>query len=165
MSIAARSPATVAVALLLVAATAQLAAWRVQGDAADALIEARRISTSGGGGSAAEGPSLEDHQAILDVLDESIEVRQQIDDTLTGLEEVVGSLRAAQDDSKAISAQAGAETRAIATILGGAADATDTSLSRLAELRELLGRSSALARAIAAELEELDDNIGPGSLG
>lgn len=159
-----RSPLTLCIAFLVIAAVAQLAAWRVQGDAADALIEARRLSTADTEESHVEGPSLEDHQAILDVLDASIDVRQQIDETLTGLEGVVADLRAAQNDSRSISVQAGRETRTIAGVLGGATEATDTSLARLDDLRLHLQRSSELARLIALELEQLDENIGPGSL-
>ena len=157
------APWTLCVALLVLAAVAQLAAWRVQGDAADALVEAERVSTAETGDSGVSPPQLEEHKAILDVLNASIDVRQQIDDTLTSLETVVIELQAAQGRSRSISNQAARETQRIAMILGGATEATDASLARLSDLRAHLQRSSELARAIAVELERLDDNIGPGA--
>jgi hypothetical protein len=151
----------VAVGLLCAAAVLSIVAWQVQSSALDDIKRARRVQGSEVPESDAPPPDLEQYAQILDTLDESIEIRKQIDGRLAKLEALVRSFDARRKDSEEIAVAGRGELLAIGRILGGAAGAADRSVTRLRDLGGQIGTSARLTRLIAEELEELDRSFGP----
>ena len=156
--------AKVSVVLVAIAAGGALAGWQLQGQAADALNEAkvfqaREVASQG------EPPSAEENEKIIEVLSEAIDVRRSIEEILVQIEDDVLVLRQQQEQAGRITEQADTQLAAIGSSLAGAVDASGSSQRRLGRLEAALGRSATLARLIAQELEELDRKMGPSAGG
>lgn len=155
------TPSILALALLAFAVFQSFVAWNIQTRAADDLAEARRLSETEVESSDSEPESLGDYRAILASLEESIEIRRDIDDLLTDVEAIVGELGAQQAAARTTAVDARDELDTIAGTLGGAVRAARRSFAELTDLGDTLARSARLAARIAEELEELDRSMGP----
>ena len=151
-----------AVLLLLVAASvAGGVAWQLQASASADLKRAQAVQQDDVEGEPAPPPRVSDYRAILATLDRSLRIRQRIDSDLGRIEKAVAGLQSQQDKAAAISAAGGAEIGKIAGTLGSAAGAARSVSSALETLEGRIDRSETLTRAIAEELEELDQSFGP----
>lgn len=158
-------PARLSMGLLVLAAAAGSAAWRLQSEAATALeravsVQERRIPQVGGAPT-----SLEEYRDVIRALQESIALRGRIDGLLTRVEGMLGTLGDRQDDAGTVADAARGELEEIARTLGGAEQAAGVSVDRLGELGGRLDETAGLARLIAEELEELDRSLGPSAGG
>lgn len=154
-------PQRLALVLLAAAAVTSFGAWQIQSAAARALERAHDVQQRPVPEDDSPPPRVEDYRAVLDTLNESIEIRRDIDSVLAELESVVSGLREAQTEAERISDQAMRQLDLIAETLGGAATAAERATGRLGTLSDRLGTSARLARLIAEELEELDEKLGP----
>jgi hypothetical protein len=151
----------VAVALLALSVALGLIAWRLQADAARYLDQARAVNQATVPEDDSAPPRIADYRAILATLDRSIQIRTNIDGLLRQIETIVSQLRGRQDGARTVFRLTMSEVEVIGATLGGAADAAEASASKIRRLRTRLATSAALARRIARELEELDENCGP----
>lgn len=154
-------PLSAAVLLLSGACTLGAIAWGVQSSAAHDLQRAHELGQREVPENDAPPPDLEDYRAILDTISESVEIRRGIDDLLTRVEETVALFEDQRAQADEITAAALAELDAIARSLDSSVTAAETSDKKLSTLRNRLERSAELAAAIARELEELDESLGP----
>jgi hypothetical protein len=154
-------PGPVALVLLAVATFAVGSAWQLQATAAHDLARARYLQSVEVPDPGGDPPQPEENRRILDSLQDSIEIRREIEVTLQRVEGAVRSLSTSQAASEQTSERAERELGHIAAALGGAVDASGASLQRLGTLRDRLDASARLARLIAEELEELDHRLGP----
>ena len=154
----------ISLVLVTVAAAGALAGWQLQGQAADALNEAK-VFQSREVASQGEPPSAEENEKIIVVLSEAIDVRRSIEEILVQIEDDVRVLREQQEQAGRITEQADTQLAAIGSSLAGAVNASGSSQRRLGRLESALARSGVLARLIAEELEKLDRKMGPSAGG
>lgn len=153
--------APIVILLLGASAAASVIAWSLQTSAAADLQEAKRVQerdTEAEGGGA---PSPAQNRQIIASLNESIEVRRQIDEQLQRIEASVLALSESQRSADAVTRKALDEIRRIAAELGGAGRSARSAVGRLGDLAAKLRSSSRLAKLIADELAELDRKMGP----
>jgi hypothetical protein len=156
-----KAPQKLAALLLVIAIFFTGIAWQVQAAAARALVQARELQERDTNDQGSPPPSTAENRQVLEVLDDSIQIRKEIDDMLGLVEDGVAGLRESQTESQAIAVSGRRQLRAIAGALGGSIGATRSSVTRLRRLDSSLGTSVTLARLIAEELEELDRKLGP----
>lgn len=149
------------VAALALSAVCSIVAWTNFSAAANGAAEAHRIQAQEAPQGGGEPPDLEEYRAILDTLDESLEIRTQIDDLLGQIESSIARIEGRQDDAISLVSSALEEVEAITLSLGSSAESASISDRALTSLRDKLATSASLARAIAEELEELDRSMGP----
>lgn len=148
--------------LLLAAATiAGASAWAIQASAAADLEEAYGVGQREVPSDDSPPPDLEDYRAILDTISRSVEIRRDVDALLTQVEDTVARFEEQRAQAGEITSGAMEELTAIARGLDSSIEAAMTSDRKLSVLRSRLARSAQLAAAIAAELEELDESLGP----
>lgn len=151
-----------AVLILLVTSVLSGAiAWQLQASAAADLRRAQTVQEDDVGGDSAPPPKVSEYRAILATLDRSLRIRKNIDSDLSRIEKAVAGLQSQQDKAAAISEAGGGEIAKIAGTLGSAAGAARSVSSALDTLEGRLDESETLTRAIAEELEELDQSFGP----
>ena len=155
------APATLAALIFVAAIVFTGIAWQVQAAAARALTRAHELQERDTGDEGSPPPSTAENKEVLAVLDESIRIRQEIDDMLAVVESSVAGLRQSQSRSQAIAVSGRRQLVAIGGALGGSVGATRSSVTRLRQLDSSLDTSVILARLIAEELEELDRKLGP----
>jgi hypothetical protein len=160
----ARLPGWTGLLLVAVGATSGAIAWQVEGAAADDLARAVSVQESEVPESDAAPPEVAQYRAILDVLDESIEIRRDIDESLSEIEGFVSDLDKEQSKATAVADTGRGELARISDLLRSAAGAARATTGELRELDGKLAISVVRSRAIAHELEELDESLGP-SLG
>lgn len=154
-------PRSIAVLLLGAACASGGVAWGVQSSAAHDLRRAHELGQREVPEDDSPPPDLEDYRAILDTISEAVEIRRNIDDLLTNVEETVALFEDQRAQADEITAAALDELDAIARGLHSSVAAAETSDEKLSTLRTRLKRSAELAAAIARELEELDESLGP----
>lgn len=137
------------------------AAWAVQSEAEGLLERAIAVQEEPVPPAEGEPPALEEYRDVVGALEESIALRQEIDDLLSRVEELVGSLREQQGSAADVTASAGERLEEIGRILGSARHSARSSGGRLSGLADTLGLTPRLARLIAEELEEMDRRFGP----
>jgi hypothetical protein len=147
--------------LLAAASLLMLIAWRVQASAHADLSRASSIQQKEVPESDSKPPNIKQYRAVLDTLNRSIEIRTEIDGRITKLESIVRSLDSRRKDSEEIARASRDQLDAIAVTLGGASGAARRSVKELSGLGDGIVVSARLARLIAEELEELDNNLGP----
>ena len=153
--------AKLASVFLAVAVGAVFIAWQLQSAAGDALASARRIQNLEVPDSGADPPSPRDYRKIVQSLDRSIAIRTRIDGLLSEVESIVRGLNETQRRAIATAATTRKDVGRIGRSLGGSIDASKDSVRGLRTLRERLARSAEIGEAIADELEELDESLGP----
>jgi hypothetical protein len=151
----------VAASLLASAVVLMGGAWQLQNSAAHDLAGAREAHGREVANDDSSAPDPKDYEAILATLEHSIEIRQAIEVQLEAIESSVAALGGRQAEASQTAATAREELVRIASALGGAAEASDASLKRVAILEDRLQISARLARLIAKELAELDHKLGP----
>lgn len=150
------------VVTLLVAAVAfGVIAWQMQSSAASDLARTLEVQQDEVGGGGGEPPDVSDYRRILQTLNRSIAIRKDIDSSLSRIESAVEALRSEQEKAAAISTAGKQQIEGIATTLGSAAGAAETTARDLSTLDGHLAKSKRLSRLIAEELEELDRTFGP----
>ena len=158
-------PERIAAVLLGIAVTLMAGAWQLQTSAARDLDKAQVAQAREVEEVDSEPPDPADYRAILDTLQHSIEIRREIEIQLQAIEGSIASLESQQAEAAETASSARDALLAIAQALGGAAQASTSSLDRVDVLEGRLGISSDLARLIAEELEELDHKLGPSAGG
>ena len=153
--------AKLTVVFLSVAVLAMFAAWQEQLAAGSALAAARRIQNIEIPDSGAEPASAEDYRQIVESLDESIAIRTRIDGLLTDVEDIVTGLNETQKSAIGTAAATKGHVSEIGRVLAGSIEASRDSVDGLKTLQARLARSAELGGAIAEELEELDQSLGP----
>lgn len=147
--------------LLAASVVMMLGAWGLQSEAAGNLEVAGTLSTrdveSGGPGR----ENLADYRAVLDSLNESIEIRTEIDAMLTDVEGIIVELQEQSDAARTTADESKSELELIARTLGGAVGAARSSIDDLGGLGDALTISERLAALIADQLETLDHKLGP----
>ena len=155
--------APIVVLLLIGSATASILAWSLQASAAADLQEARRVQERDTTAEGGKPPSPEQNREIIASLNESIAVRQLIDEQLQRIEASVQALSGSQRAADAVTVAALSEIERIAAELGGAGRAARSAVGRLGQLEAKLRSSARLADLIADELAELDRKMGPSA--
>lgn len=158
-------PDHLAIALLVTAVTTAGAAWAVQSSAAADLAEAHEIGQREVPSNDSPPPDLDDYHAILDTISDSVTIRRDIDELLGTVEETVAEFEEQRATAEAIIADALDQLAAIGRSLDSSLTAAEDSDSKLQTLGTRLERSAELAAAIARELEELDNSLGPSAGG
>jgi hypothetical protein len=153
--------AKLATVFLSIAVVAMFIAWQEQKAAGDALAAARRIQNIEIPDSGAEPASADDYRQIVRSLDESIAIRTRVDGLLSDVEEIVTGLNETQRRAIATAATTRDDVGRIGSVLAGSIEASRDSIDGLRALQARLARSAELGRAIAEELEELDQSLGP----
>lgn len=152
---------TISIGLLASAVVMMLASWGLQSEAAGNLERAGALSAAdledGGPG----GESIADYRAVLESLNESIEIRTEIDAMLTDVEGIIVALQEQSDAARTTADESRAELDMIARTLGGAVGAARSSFDDLGGLEDTLRIAGRLADLIADELETLDRKLGP----
>jgi hypothetical protein len=150
-----------ATAFLALATLALFIAWQEQTAAGDALATARRIQNIEIPDSGAEPASADDYREIVKSLDRSIAIRTRIDGLLTDVEKIVTGLNETQERAIATAETTQGDVSKIGRVLAGSIEASRDSVAGLRTLEARLARSARLGGAIAEELEELDESLGP----
>lgn len=151
---------TISLGLLAAAVVMMLASWGLQSEATGNLERAEALSAR----DVEEEGSPEviaDYRAVLDSLNESIEIRTEIDAMLTDVEGIIVALQEQSDGARETADESRDELEAIARILGGAVGSARSSFDDLRGLEDTLRASGRLANLIADELETLDHKLGP----
>lgn len=159
------APDHLAIALLVTAVVTAGAAWAVQSSAAADLAEADEIGQREVPSDDSPPPDLDDYHAILDTISDSVEIRRDIDELLGTVETTVAEFEGQRATAEAIIADALDQLAAIGRSLDSSLKAAEDSDSKLKTLEARLERSAELAAAIARELEELDNSLGPSAGG
>ncbi len=152
---------TISLGLLVAAVVMMFASWGLQSEAAGNLEQAGALSGADLEDGGPEGESIGDYQAILDSLNESIEIRTEIDAMLTDVEGIIVALQQQSDAARTTADESRTELDMIARTLGGAVEAARSSFDDLAGLEDTLRIAGRLADLIADELESLDRKLGP----
>lgn len=158
-------PDHLAIALLATAVATAGAAWAVQSSAAADLSAAHEIGQREVPSNDSPPPDLDDYHAILDTISNSVTIRRDIDELLGTVEETVSEFEEQRAAAEAIIADALDQLAAIGRGLDSSLTAAEDSDSKLETLGTRLERSAELAAAIARELEELDNSLGPSAGG
>lgn len=157
------SAAPLAVLLVSAAAASSLIAWSFQASAASDLQEAKRVQERDTTAEGGDPPSPKQNRQIIASLNESIEVRRQIDEQLQRIEASVLALSGSQRAADQVTETALDEVQRIAAELGGAGKEARSAVGRLGDLKAKLRSSARLAELIADELAELDRKMGPSA--
>lgn len=154
-------PARIAALALALAVVLLAGSWQLQATANADLAEAKRLQSADEGGGGGDPPKVSENRKIVDVLEESIDIRRAIETDLLAIETAVRSLQARQIDAARTTGVAGTELALIGDALAASVAASGASRDGLSRLTAGLEESARLAALIAEELEELDRKMGP----